>query len=59
MCEARIVRRGTPTEARRQHEVVLLLPEHRPRNSLAKIGMFTTPMAIMMESRPGPIIAAR
>ena len=29
MCEARIVRRGTPTDARGEHEVVLALREDR------------------------------
>ena len=57
MCESRITRRANTDGARGEDEVVLPLGEDEPRNSRAKIGMLTTPTAIMTCRRPGPSIA--
>ena len=58
MWETRIVRRGTPIARAARTKSFPFCPSTDPRKSRAKIGTFTTPIAIMIENRPGPSIAA-
>ncbi len=58
MWEKRIFRRGTPIARAARTKSLPFCPSTDPRKSRAKIGTFTTPIAIITEKRPGPNIAA-
>ena len=53
-CEMRIVRRRTPTARAASTKSFSRCASTDPRNRRAKIGTFTTPIAIITCSRPGP-----
>ncbi len=57
MCEKRIFLRGTPTERAANTYSFSRCASTEPRRRRAKIGMFTTPTAIITCQRPGPSIA--